>query len=106
MNHLDSPNWLRLIDKGSRNTLKSRDHLLTFLEEDHLDKDVLITSLDSALKILDFKYINAPMLQPLVPKIGEHNIKKVCGVKRMERVRGVEKMERVREMEEAIEEIK
>ncbi len=36
----DSPDWPRLIDKGSRNALQSRDGSPTLLEEDCLDEDV------------------------------------------------------------------
>ena len=51
LNYLDSPNWLELIDKRSCNIPKSRDGSLTFLEKDCLDKDILIMSLEPALKI-------------------------------------------------------
>ena len=50
-NYPDSPNWLRLIDKKSYNILKSRDSSPTFSKEDCLNKNVLITSLEPALKI-------------------------------------------------------
>ena len=53
------------------------------------------------------------MLQPLVSKLGEHNIRrvseigrmgKVREVEKMRKVRRVEKMEKVREVEKAIRE--
>ena len=50
----DSPNWLGLIDKESCNGPKSRDGSPTFLKEDCLDKNILITSLEPTLKIWDF----------------------------------------------------
>ena len=35
LDYLDSLNWPKLIDKGSRNPLKCTDDLATFLEEDY-----------------------------------------------------------------------
>ena len=52
--YLDFLNQLELIDKGSRNMPKSKDNSPTFLEKDCLDKNILNTSLESALKIQDF----------------------------------------------------
>ncbi len=40
--------------------------------------------------------MNAMMLHPLAPRVGEHNMGIVRGVKSMGRVRGVERMEKVR----------
>ena len=53
LNHPNSSNWPRLIDKESHNTLKFRGGLSTFLEEDYLDEDVSIMLLESAPKIYD-----------------------------------------------------
>ena len=47
----DSPDQPGLIDKGSHNAPRSRGNSPTFSEKDRLDKDVLITSLESAPKI-------------------------------------------------------
>ena len=47
----DSLNWPEQINKESHNMPKSRDGSPTFLEEDCLDKDILITSLKPAPKI-------------------------------------------------------
>ncbi len=50
----DRPNfvdWSRLIDKESRNVLRSRDGLPTLLNKDHLDENILITSLELLPKI-------------------------------------------------------
>ena len=49
--HLNSSNRPRLIDKGSRNTPKSRDGLPTFLKKNCLDENILIMSLEPVLKI-------------------------------------------------------
>ena len=51
LDYPDSSNWPRFIDKGSRNTPKSKDGSPTFLEEDCLNEDILITSLEPAPKI-------------------------------------------------------
>ncbi len=40
--------------------------------------------------------MNAMMLYPLIPRVGEHNMGTIRGVERMGRVRGVERMEKVR----------
>ena len=53
--HPNSPNRQGLIDKGSRNVLKSRNSSPTFLEEDYLNEDILITSLEPAPKIQNFQ---------------------------------------------------
>ena len=45
LDYPDSPNRPGLIDKGLCNTLKSRDGSLTFLEENRLDENILITLL-------------------------------------------------------------
>ena len=55
LNHSNSSNRPRLIDKGSHNALKSRSGLPTFLEESRLNDNVSITSLEPTLKILDFQ---------------------------------------------------
>ena len=47
----NSLNWLELIDKGSRNIPKSSTGSLIFLEEDHLDTNILIMLLKLAPKI-------------------------------------------------------
>ncbi len=47
----DSLDWPGQIDKGSRNTPRSRGGSPTLSEEDCLDEDVLITSLELAPKI-------------------------------------------------------
>ena len=47
----DFSNWLGLIDKRSRNTLKSRGSSSTFLEEDCLNEDVSIMLLEPTSKI-------------------------------------------------------
>ncbi len=47
----DSPNRLRLIDKRSCNLFRSRSGSLTFSEEDCLDEDVSVTSLEPVPKI-------------------------------------------------------
>lgn len=41
-NQPGSPDWLKLIDKGSCNVPRSKSDLPTFLEKDHLDQDVLV----------------------------------------------------------------
>ena len=51
--HPDFPNWPGLIDKKSHNAPKSRDNSPTFSEEDHLNKDILITSLEPTSIIRD-----------------------------------------------------
>ena len=51
--HPDSPNRPELIDKELHNVPKSKNSLLTFLEEDHLDKNISITSLEPTPKIQD-----------------------------------------------------
>ena len=52
LDHPDSPNRPGLMNtKGSRNAPKSRNGLPTFLEEDCLDKDISITSLELIPKI-------------------------------------------------------
>lgn len=43
--------WPKPIDKGTRNALKSMDTLVNFFEEDCLDKNVLVISLELAFKI-------------------------------------------------------
>ena len=48
------------------------------------------------------RYINTMILQPLVPRVGKHNIEKVRRIEKMGRVTGVESIERGREVEEAI----
>ncbi len=50
-NRPDSPDWPGLFNKGSRNAPRSRGNSLTLLEEDYLDEDVLVTSLDLVPKI-------------------------------------------------------
>ncbi len=50
-NWLDSPDRLRLIDKGSRNTPRFRGGSPTLLKENRLDKDILVTLLELAPKI-------------------------------------------------------
>ena len=45
-------------------------------------------------------------LQPLVPKVGEHNMRRVSEVERIGKVRGVEKIEKMREVKKAIGEIR
>ena len=55
LDHSNSLNWLGLIDKGSRNTLKSKNNLLTFLEKDYLDKNISITLFELVPKIQDFQ---------------------------------------------------
>ncbi len=47
----NSPNRPGLIDKGSRNTPRSRGGSPTLSEEDRLDEDVPVTSLEPAPKI-------------------------------------------------------
>ncbi len=47
----DSPDRPGLIDKGLRNALRSRGGSPTLSEEDRLDKDVPVTSLEPAPKI-------------------------------------------------------
>ena len=47
----DSPDYPRLIDKRLRNAPGSRDTLLTLLEEDRLDENVLFISLEPTDKI-------------------------------------------------------
>ncbi len=47
----DSPDRPELIDKGLCNASRSRGHSLTLLEEDCLDEDVLVTSLELMSKI-------------------------------------------------------
>ena len=106
LDHTNSPNWLGLIDEGSRNTSKFRDSSPTFLKKNCLDEHILIILLEPTPKIQDSKYINATRLQPLVPKVEEHNIIRVNGVGRMRKVKRVEKIERVREVEKAIKEIR
>ena len=46
------------------------------------------------------------ILHPLVPRVGEHNMRRVRGVERMGKIRGVEIMKRVRGVEKAIAEIR
>lgn len=46
------------------------------------------------------------MLHPLVPKLGEHNIKIVRGVEMMERVKEMERIKKMRRVKEAMKEIK
>lgn len=48
-------NWLELIDKGIYNTYRSEIALLNFLEENSLDKDMLVTLLKLAPQIGDFQ---------------------------------------------------
>ena len=62
LDHSDSPNRLELIDKGSRNIPKSRDSLSAFLQEDCLDKNILIISLKLLLKFETPKYITTTTL--------------------------------------------
>ncbi len=47
----NSSDWPGLIDKGLRNTSRSRNGSPTLLEEDRLDEDVPVTSLELAPKI-------------------------------------------------------
>ena len=53
-----------------------------------------------------FSYINAMMLHPEVPKMGEYNIGMVRRVEKMGRVTGMESIERVKGVEEAIRKIR
>ncbi len=50
-NRLDSPDRPGLIDKGSCNVLRSQSGSPTLSEEDCLDKEVLVTSLEPVPKI-------------------------------------------------------
>ena len=45
-------------------------------------------------------------LQPLVPKVGEHNMARISKVEKLGKVRGVEKIEKGREVEKDIGEIR
>ena len=54
LDYLDSRNRSRLIDKGLRNALKSRDGSPTFLEKDCLNENISITLLELAFKIQDY----------------------------------------------------
>ncbi len=90
----DSPDWPRLIDKGSRNAPKSKDDSPTLLEEDRLDKDV---PLELAPKIQASQVHERHDIVPLGPKSGRTQygssqrggrIRRVKGMKRMEKVRG------------------
>ncbi len=51
LNWPDCPDRSGLIDKGSRNTLKSRSDSPILLEENCLNKDVSVTSLELMPKI-------------------------------------------------------
>ena len=51
---LDFPNRPKLIDKGSQNVFKSRGGSRSILQENYLDKDVSVTSLEPMLKIWVF----------------------------------------------------
>ncbi len=51
LDHPNSPNRPGLIDKGSRNALKFRGGSPIFVEEDRLDEDVSIMSLEPVPKI-------------------------------------------------------
>ena len=60
-------NWPELIDKRSQNALKSRSGISHFLEDDYLDKDILIMLLEPALKIEDslvYQCYNIAILGP------------------------------------------
>ena len=51
---LDPPNFLKqpkIIDKRSRNALRSKNNLTTLSEKDYLDKNILVMSLELMLKI-------------------------------------------------------
>lgn len=48
-----SPDWPGLIDKGSRNTLRSRDGSPTLSKEDCLDNNVFVMSLELVSIIRD-----------------------------------------------------
>ena len=49
------PDLSRLIDKETHNTPNSRNTSLSLLEEDCLNKDILVTALERAPKIWDFQ---------------------------------------------------
>ncbi len=66
----DSPNWSGIFDKGPRNSPRSRDGSPTLLEEDCLDKDVLVTSLEPAPKIQASQVHQRYNVAPLGPKNG------------------------------------
>lgn len=51
----DFPNWPGLIDKRSRNALRSRGGLSILSKEDCLDEDILVTSLEPVPKIQAFQ---------------------------------------------------
>ena len=96
----DSSNWLRLIDKGLYNTLKSKDGSPTFLEEDCLDEDISITSLEPTSKIQDSQVHQCHD----VAILGAKNGRAQYGKSQQGEEDG--KNKRVREVEKAIGEIK
>ena len=64
--------WLRPIDKGTRNASRSRNALPSLLEkeEDHLDEDILVMLLELAPKTQDSQMYKCHNVATLGPKIG------------------------------------
>ena len=65
-----SPDWPGPIDKGTRNALRSRGALLSLLEEDCLDEDVLVTALERAPKTQNSQVYKCHNIILLGPKNG------------------------------------
>ena len=68
----ESPDWLGLIEKGTRNAPRSKGASPSLLEEkeDCLDKDVLVTSLKLVPKTQDSQVYKRHDVAPLGPKSG------------------------------------
>lgn len=65
---LHFPDRFELIDKGPHQELKSRDGLSTLLEEDCLDGNILVISLELASMIQDLQIYQCHDIAPLSPK--------------------------------------
>lgn len=90
-----------LIDKGSYNAVRSRGCLPTFLGENYLDKDILVTLLELTSKIQFFQMHQCHNIALLSLNIAEHNMEIVRLMEKMGRVRVVEIIEKVRGMNKA-----